>query len=139
METVVSRLTILFEAPFWIGLYEWEDSGYYQVCRITFGTEPKDCEVYGFMLAHWNSLRFSPAVTIREKSESRPNPKRMQRLIQSQMQNIGIGTKAQQALKLQQEQGKLERKARSRKQREAEKDRQFELRQEKHKEKHRGH
>ena len=50
----------------------------------------------------------------------------------------GIGTKAQQALKLQQEQGKLERRAARKQRSEEEKRRQFELRQQKKKEKHRG-
>lgn len=50
----------------------------------------------------------------------------------------GIGTKSQQALKLQQEQLKTERKIVSREQRGAEKQRQFELKQQKRKEKHRG-
>lgn len=62
----------------------------------------------------------------------------MQREIQSQLQDKGIGTKAQQALKLQHEQCKLERKAKSREQKDAEKDRQFAIRQEKKKAKHRG-
>ena len=35
----------LFEAPFWIGLYERTDNGRYEVCKITFGSEPKDYEV----------------------------------------------------------------------------------------------
>ena len=58
--------------------------------------------------------------------------------MRKQVQNTGIGTKSQQALKLQQEQLKTERKAVSREQREAEKQRQFELKQQKRKEKHRG-
>jgi hypothetical protein len=62
----------------------------------------------------------------------------MQREINSQLENKGIGTKAQRALKLQHEQGKLERKVKSREQKEAEKERQFALRQEKKKAKHRG-
>ena len=32
-----SRLTILFDDPFWIGLYEREDDTEYSVCRIVFG------------------------------------------------------------------------------------------------------
>lgn len=56
-----------------------------------------------------------------------------------QIEDTGIGTKAQQALKLQQEQRKLEQKSRSREQQKEEKQWQFELRQIKHKEKHRGH
>ena len=51
----------------------------------------------------------------------------------------GIGTKSQQALKLQQEQNKLERKERSKMEREEESDRLFELKQQKKKEKHKGH
>lgn len=139
MGTVVSKLTVLFEAPFWIGLYEREDNGYYEVCKITFGAEPKDYEVYGFLLENWNKLRFSPSIEVEISVDKRINPKRMQRLINKQITDTGIGTKAQQTLKLQQEQGKLERKIRSREQREADKQLQFELRQEKRKEKHRGH
>ena len=76
MDKVSCRLTVFFEEPFWIGVFE----------RIS----------------------------------------------------EGIGTKSQQALKLQQEQLKTERKTVSREQREAEKQRQFELKQQKRKEKHRG-
>lgn len=62
----------------------------------------------------------------------------MQREIQSRLQDKGVGTKAQQALKLQHEQCNLERKSKSREQKEAEKIRQFAIRQEKKKAKHRG-
>ena len=82
-------------------------------------------------------LRFSPAVATDVK-EAGCNPKRVQREVQKQVQNTGIGTKSQQALKLQWEQLKTERKAVSRKQRETEKQQRFELKQRKKKEKHRG-
>ena len=59
------------------------------------------------------------------------NPKRMQREAKKQMLEIGIGTKSQQALKLQQEQNKQERKEKSRKRKEAEEQRMFELKQRK--------
>ena len=55
------------------------------------------------------------------------------------MPEIGIGTKSQQALKLQQEQNKQERKEKSRKRKEAEEQRMFELKQRKKREKHKGH
>lgn len=133
-----SRLTILFEAPFWIGLYERIEHGRYEVCKITFGAEPKDYEVYEFLLRNWHKLKFSPPIQAEAAMERKTNPKRVQREIQSQLQDKGIGTKARQALKLQHEQSKLERRARSREQKEAEKDRQFAIRQEKKKAKHRG-
>jgi len=62
----------------------------------------------------------------------------MHREVKRQMQNTGIGTKSQQALKLQQEQMKTERKVLSRGQREDEKKRKFELKQQKKKQKLRG-
>ena len=133
-----SKLTILFENPFWIGLYERIDGDKYEVCKITFGAEPKDYEVYDFLLKNWNKLIFSPPMKTGKIEDRKINPKRLQREINSQLQVKGIGTKAQQALKLQREQGKIERKIRSREQKEAEKERQYALRQEKKKATHKG-
>lgn len=139
MDAGKSKLTILFESPFWIGIYEREYAGQYEVCKITLGAEPKDYEVYEFMLKNYSRLRFSPSLKVDAVSDRRMNPKRMQREINKQLDSTRVGTKAQQALKLQQEQGKLERKTRSREQREADKRRQFDLHQDKRKQKHRGH
>ena len=87
MSTVCqSSLTILFEAPFWIGLYERTNSGKYEVCKITFGSEPKDYEVYEFLLKNWHKLKFSPPIKAEVTIERKINPKRMQREIQSQLQ-----------------------------------------------------
>lgn len=133
-----SSLTILFENPFWIGLYERIDGDKYEVCKITFGAEPKDYEVYDFLLRNWHKLKFSPPIKADGMKEHKINPKRMQREINSQLEHKGIGTKAQQALKLQHEQNKIERKAKSHEQKDAEKKYQFTLRQEKKKAKHRG-
>ena len=133
-----SSLTVLFENPFWIGLYERIDGDKYEVCKITFGAEPKEYEVYEFLLKNWNRLKFSPPIETEMIEERKINPKRMQRKINGQLQDRGMGTKAQQALKLQHEQNKLERKNKSREQKEAEKERQYAIRQEKRKAKHRG-
>lgn len=135
---IKSSLTIMFENPFWIGLYERIDNGKYEICKITFGTEPKDYEVYDFFLCNWQNLQFSPPVKIDKVEVKRISPKRMQREINSQLQERGIGTKAQQALKLQHEQSKTEKKTRSKEQKETEEEKQFTLRQEKKKAKHKG-
>lgn len=132
------RLTILFENPFWVGVYERFDNGKYEVCKITFGAEPKDYEVYSFLLKNWHRLKLSLPVKVGKAEERQINPKRIQREINRQLQDKGVGTKAQQALKLQYEQNKTERKAQSREQKEAEKERQYALRQEKKKAKHKG-
>lgn len=119
-------------------MYERFDNDKYEVCKITFGAEPKDYEVYEFLLKNWGKLKFSPPIKNEVVEERRISPKRMQREINKHLQNRGIGTKAQQALKLQHEQNKVERKTKSREQREAEQERQYALRQEKKKAKHRG-
>ena len=137
MNKVSDRLTVFFEEPFWIGVFERISEGKLSVCKVTFGAEPKDYEVYDFVLKNYHQLRFSLAVSTDVKETSR-NPKRMQREVRKQVKNIGIGTKSQQALKLQQEQLKTERKTVSREQREAEKERKFKIKQQKKKEKHRG-
>ena len=137
MDKVSGKLTVFFEAPFWVGVFERVSDGKLAVCKVTFGAEPKDYEVYDFVLKNYYRLRFSPAVATDVKEVGR-NPKRVQREVRKQVQNTGIGTKSQQALKLQQEQLKTERKIVSREQKEAEKQRQFELKRQKRKEKHRG-
>ena len=137
MDKVSGRLTVFFQEPFWIGVFERITDGRLSVCKITFGAEPKDYEVNAFIQKNYYNLQFSPAVAADVKEAGR-NPKRVQREVRKQVQNMGIGTKSQQALKLQQEQFKVERRAISREQREAEKHRQFELKQQKRKEKHRG-
>ena len=108
------------------------------MAKVTFGAEPKDYEVQEYVQKYYFSLKFSPAVGTVAKDIKR-NPKRMQREAKKQMQEIGIGTKSQQALKLQQEQNKQERKVRSQEKKEAEKLRMFELKQQKKREKHKGH
>ncbi len=137
MDKVLGKLTVFFEAPFWLGVFERVSDGKLSVCKVTFGAEPKDYEVYDFVLKNYYQMQFSPAVATDVKEAGR-NPKRVQREVRKQVQNIGIGTKSQQALKLQQEQLKTEHKTVSREQREAEQQRQFELKQQKRKEKHRG-
>ncbi|MBE5968014.1 MAG: DUF2992 family protein [Lachnospiraceae bacterium] len=137
MDKVTSRLMVFFEAPFWVGVFERSVQGKLSAYKVTFGAEPKDYEVYDFILKNYYELRFSPAVAAAVK-EKRINPKRMQREVRKQLQNRVISTKSQQALKLQQEQSKLERKTMNREKREIENQRQFELKQQRKKEKHRG-
>lgn len=138
MERSSITLTVLFDAPFWMGVFERVENGQLTVAKITFGAEPKDYEVHDFVLKHFCNLKFSPAVVAKEHHAS-DNPKRRQRAARKQMQEAGIGTRSQQALQLQLEAAKTEHKQASREQREAEKQRQFDLKQQKRKEKRRGH
>lgn len=85
MGTRMVRLTVLFEPPFWIGLCEREEDGQYAVCRIVFGAEPREQEVYAFVLANWHRLRFSPALAAETTAERHRNPKRVQQARQFQL------------------------------------------------------
>ena len=137
MDRVHVTFTVFFEDPFWVGVLESAAEGKQKVCKITFGAEPKDYEIQRFLLENYHRLRFSPAVTVKEEIPIR-NPKRLQRELRKQTQNTGVGTRSQQALQMQREAMKTERKERGKAEREAEKERLFHLKQQKRKEKHRG-
>lgn len=44
-----TNLTVYFEDPFWVGVFERIDEGKYSVCKVTFGAEPTDNEVWAFV------------------------------------------------------------------------------------------
>jgi len=139
METGYAKLTVRFEDPFWICLYERGGGGRYEVCKLTFSAEPGDQEVYAFLLENWRHLEFSPPIAMEAPAERKVNPKRARREARRQTRPSAMGTKAQQALALQREQGKEAKTYRTREKREAEEARKFTMRQEKRKEKHKGH
>lgn len=138
MSVTVSGLTIFFEDPFWVGVYERTAGGCLEVCRVVFGPEPKDYDVYDFFLKNWDSLQFSSPIQQESKETHAISPKRVQRVIRRQLSRTGIGTKAQQALQTQREQNKQARRTVSYRKTEEEKQRQFETKQRRKKEKHRG-
>ena len=74
-----AKLTVFFEEPFWVGLYQRWSGPKLEVAKITFGAEPKDGEVYQFLLEHWKWLSFSPPVEQEIPEERRVNPKRARR------------------------------------------------------------
>ena len=134
-----ASLTVYFEPPFWVGLYQREDGDSCRVCKTTFGREPRDQEILDWLLRNFRRLEFSPPVAGTREPASVPNPKRLLREARKAVQPVGKGTKAQQALQLQREQHKTQRQANSREHREAERERKLALRQEKRRQKHRGH
>ena len=138
MDKTNGMLTVFFDEPFWVGVFERSENGKLSAAKVTFGAEPKDSEVWDNVLRHYYKLKFSPAVKAKIK-QTADNPKRRQRNARKQLSTTGIGTKSQQALKLMQEQMKTERKQLTIEQREAEKQRQFELKQQKRRKKHIGH
>ena len=101
-----------------MGVFEKIENGALSVCKVTFGAEPKDDEVWAYILRYFGKLQFSPAIKIEERRRA-DHPKRRQHSITKQLQTTGIGTKSQQALAAQREAGKAERKKVNKAQREA--------------------
>ena len=137
MEKIAGKLTVFFDNPFWVGVFECVEKNKLSVCRVVFGAEPKDYEVYDFILKNYKNLKFGSSLEVKVK-KIKNNPKRLQREVKKQSKQVGIGTKSQLALQKQREEMKLERKKESKQIRELENRRKFELKQEKHKQKHRG-
>ena len=67
---------IASEPPFWGRWYsEQIERGARSANRVTFGAEPKDCEVWDFVLKHDCQFKFSPSVAVAIRPEA-VNPKR---------------------------------------------------------------
>ena len=141
MDTSI-KLTIFFEEPFWVCVFEEHEGKSYGVSKVTFGAEPKDEEIYEFILTKYHKLKFARSMIEGEENScliKKENPKRIQRKIKRETKEQGIGTKAQIALKEQYENNKLEKKKHNRLQRSIEEVEKFKLKQSKRKEKHKGH
>ena len=138
-EVVSTKLTVYFQEPFWVGIFEKSYDDKLEVCRVVFGAEPKDYEVYDFILSNFYKLQFAKPIKNEEEQGKKINPKRLQREIKKETENKGVGTKAQEAMRLELESRKQERKDFSKAQRDEMKQRKFELKQLKKKEKKKGH
>lgn len=138
MDCITARLTVYFEDPFWVGVLERQTGGRLTACKVTFGACPSDAEVYRWLLKSWHTLHFSPPVKGGPAGATVRNPKRMQRIARQETTR-GIGTKAQQALQMQREAAKAACQVRTRTEKEAEIARRFAQKQQKRREKHRGH
>ena len=118
MDKVIGRLTVFFEDPFWVGVFERIENGRLSAAKITFGAEPKEPELLIYLLRHYYRLQFSPAVETAVKPAHR-NPKRAQREAGRQTAQVGIG--------------------RSRVRKQADAKRLYALKQQQKREKHKGH
>lgn len=136
------KATILVKNNLWVAIFEREDAKGYAVAKQIFGTEPSSAELYNFITKEYKQLNFSSpqeniALIIR-----RINPKRMQRIVRKEMERAQSHipmTRAQEALKLDQEKNKISKKVISKAEKLAHEERRFELKQLKKKQKMRGH
>lgn len=136
------KATIVYEKRYWVGTFERIDKEGYAVARHIFGGEPTDPEVYEFVLTHYQKLKFG------EPKEFyleilRMNPKRVQRELRREMEKIKETSKpstfSQDYMREQLEKKKLQKKQETSADKQARKDEQFLLKQQKKKEKQKGH
>lgn len=139
MKQISGNFMVIFEKPFWIGVFESQSDKDYEVAKVVFGAEPSEAELYDFIIKNFNKLPFYKSKLNTSLSNKDINHKRMQRIIKKQQSQTVIGTKAQNAIKKQHESNKLKNKKLSKEKKEEEKERQFKLKQDKRKEKHKGH
>lgn len=136
------QATIFFEKRFWVGTFERTDKAGYAVARHIFGGEPSDPEIFQFVLDHYQDLKFGQAKNIQIHIQ-RMNPKRVQREVRREMEKMRETSKpstiAQDYMREEIEKTKKQRKTVSSAEKQARKEEQFNLKQEKRKEKHRGH
>ncbi|HEY9123517.1 MAG TPA: YjdF family protein [Bacteroidales bacterium] len=140
------EISVLFEEPFWIVLFEKEDEYGYAVAREIIGaSEPTGAELAAFLEnINIDNLRFTLPLITQQKHGNfkRANYKlqmRKAKHIQETSKYKYTFTKAQTMLKEHQSIQKEERKKFSRQEKEKDLERKFELKQIKRKEKHRGH
>ena len=139
MDKVSGSFTLLFESPFWIGVFESEYGKNYEVAKIVFGPEPTESQLYEFIIKNYFSLPFCKSLLEKSSNQKEMGYKRMQRKIKKEQSKETIGTKAQNAIKLQYESNKTEKKKQAKLKKEQKEELKFNLRQKKKKEKHKGH
>lgn len=136
------KATIFFEKRFWVGTFERIDKDGYAVARHIFGAEPTNPEIYEFVLHHYHELKFGASKEIQVEIH-RMNPKRVQREVRREMEKIKEttmpSTLAQDYMREELEKKKKEKKKINSIEKQARKDEQFQLKQQKRKEKQRGH
>jgi len=136
------KATIFFEKRFWVGIFERTDKEGYAIARHIFGGEPSDSEIHEFVLNHYHELKFGELKEVGIQIQ-RMNPKRVQREIRREMERMKETAKpstvAQDYMREEIEKKKKEKKGVSSAEKQARKDEQFMIKQQKRKEKQRGH
>lgn len=89
-------LTVCFEDPYWVGIFERFDGELYSVSKFTFGPEPSTPEVYSLITNDYYKLSFTGVipVDVQAQAQKKVNPKRQKREIHRLMSRSGASSKA---------------------------------------------
>ncbi len=139
-EGVSLNFTVFFDDPFWTGIFTLTGNGKVKFARVIFGDEPSDPELYEYFLKYYNSLEFFESQNIEKEKAPVKNPKRRQREISKELKNGNRIKKSYEAAKLSiQQSKKKEKQGREKIKRELMDNYKLSVKQEKHREKHKGH
>ena len=56
MDKTNGMLTVFFDEPFWVGVFERSEKGKLSAAKVTFGAEPNEQEIYEFILKNYTRL-----------------------------------------------------------------------------------
>lgn len=125
-----------------MGVFERTDVEGYAVARHIFGAEPSDPEIREFVLHHYHELKFGVKKEVNIQIQ-RMNPKRVQREIRREMERMKESTRSstlsQDYMREEIEKNKKERKNVQSAEKKARQNEMFAMKQQKKKEKQRGH
>ncbi len=133
-------LTVFFEDPHWVGLFTVSENDQSRYCKVTFGKEPTDAELYDWYLKNFAFLEFSDSYECPPEKTAAINPKRRNREISKELQGVSSVKKSYEAIKefIQQNTRKSRQKERKMKVIE-QREQIFLAKRQKQKERHRGH
>lgn len=139
-------LTIFFDDQYWVAVVEWQAEDRLRAARHIFGTEPGMAEVFAFVLYELDGLiqqasaddRIVGTALLDQQPGPHRSPKRRLREAARALDQRGASSAAQEALRLELEARKQERRAQNRVERLAEQERKYRLAREKARQRHRG-
>jgi hypothetical protein len=134
------KLTVFYDGQYWVGVLEEQFQGKLRAAKYIFGGEPKDEEILRFVCQDMMQIvrGLSQEVAVKHSEAKRISPKRLARLAAEEMRNKGVSSYAQEAIRLEFEKRKRERRTLTKQQLLAKLERKRELKIRKANEKHRG-
>jgi Protein of unknown function (DUF2992). len=134
------KLTVFHDGQYWVGVLEEQCQGKLRAAKYIFGSEPKDEEILQFVCKDMMRIvgGLSQEVAVKHSEAKRISPKRLARRAAEEMRNKGVSSYAQEAIRLELEKRKRERRTLTKQQLLAKLEHKRELKIRKAKEKHRG-
>ena len=78
------NITVLFENPFWICLYERIGDNKHETCKIIFITEPSDKEIHNYLLKNLDKLKFHTSIIEKPAEKPKRQRKKKETIISSE-------------------------------------------------------